>query len=32
MSLIDRYRLIFEVIGDSFNVIRIKEVSNHYGD
>lgn len=32
MTLIGRYRLIFEVVGDSLNVIRIVEVSNHYGD
>lgn len=32
INLTDRFRLIFTVSGFEFDVVRIEEVTNHYGD
>lgn len=32
INLTDRYRLIFTVSGPELDVVRVEEVTNHYGD
>lgn len=32
INLTDRFRLIFTVSGLEFDVVRVEEVTNHYGD